>query len=198
MIRSKLFFLLFAILMSISACNLTAPPVTPEIENPTAIPDTGTTATEPVVFYVVSLEQRLEAIKVGCDTFIVPRSTAINRTSDEAANIRAALEELLTMATGDLQQEGQINDLADQQLTVGNVEILGDVAVVDLRGTLILAGVCSDALITTQLLYTIFENSSVNNARVMVEGRNLKEIMSASGLPVPEDSVYTRAEFIQP
>lgn len=193
MFKIKVMFVV--LLVNISACNLTAPETTPEV----LVPPTVEAALEqPVVFFVVSEEERIEVRRVGCDSFIVPRTTGVNRVNDEAANIRVALEGLLTMSTADINQEGQTNILADQNLSVSSVAIEGDVAVVDLRGTMMLVGVCQDAVFTAQILHTIFENSSVNSAQVMVEGQNLKQIMDASGLVMPEDSVYTRAETIQP
>ncbi|NJL95796.1 MAG: hypothetical protein HC915_19720 [Anaerolineae bacterium] len=67
--------------------------------------------------------------------------------------------------------------------------------IVNLTGSLVPGGVCVDAQVQAQLLLTIFQHPEVQSAVIFLEGRNLKQLLDASGL-ANAASAYRRSEFV--
>ena len=65
---------------------------------------------------------------------------------------------------------------------------------VALTGDISLAGVCADAPAEAQLLYTLFQYRAVNSVTIRIDGRNLKQMLDASGA-IADHEPYRRDEL---
>ncbi len=149
---------------------------------------------DPVRFYlIIPGDAGLSGPKVGCDDSVVGISTDGARSGVIASDIRASLEALFNVDTETYGGSGFINALYNSPLTVQNVSLTGDTVTVNLGGSLQMVGVCSDARMQAQLLYTIFQYPGFANAFVFVGGANMRQLFDASGTLGP-GAMYTRAE----
>lgn len=142
-----------------------------------------------LVYYLVSPTGDKGRIGVGCDGWLVAAPTGKPVTSDPAADLRASLTALLAMTSVNVGQSGLKNYFAGQGLTVADVTVQNGEATITINGTLTLIGVCADPQIEAQILLTVFDVPGVQQARITVGGRNMKQIFDMSGR-TGADAVY--------
>jgi hypothetical protein len=191
----KLKIAFLALLVGLSACNLNAPgpsPADPIITAETTpvvtVENPGGAAGE-TTYFLVTNEADEGSVPVGCEGFLTPFTTE-NASTDPTEQLRANLEALLSAPS----DETNLNYLVAQNLTLSNV-VVGDdgTANVALEGNLALGGACVDAQIEAQILLTVFAVEAVQQARITLNGDNLKQVFDASGL-VDADDIYTEAD----
>jgi hypothetical protein len=98
------------------------------------------------------------------------------KTGSLPDDIHASLEELLSIQTQAYGQSGLLHALHFADLTVQNVTVSGDAALVELSGSLSPMDSCSNAQMEAQILHTVFQYTQVNSVLVYVDGKNLRQI----------------------
>lgn len=111
--------------------------------------------------------------RIGCGDSVVAVNREIPPTQ---AVLKAAIEELLKIKDRNYGQSGLYNALAPSNLTLESANIVDGTAVVRLKGDLVLSGTCEDPRIVAQLEETTKQFSSIKDAIIYVNGKNLKEI----------------------
>ena len=155
------------------------------------------TTDDMVPYYVISPfdDPTGDGIPVGCDGFMIERSTDVPFSDDPAQNIRASLEALLAYGTTDVGEGDLVNYMGDQDVTLDSVTVdASGHATIDFSGTLMLIGTCVDPQIEAQMLLGIFADPAVTSARINVNGENFKPFFDMSGMTGP-DEVYTRDDI---
>jgi LysM repeat protein len=126
---------------------------------------------------------------VGCNDSAVTETTDQPSTGSLAGDIRAMLETMLPLDTGNT-GPGGYNALFDQNLFVRDVRIENEMVIIELGGTLQPVGACGDALMEAQLVLTAFHYPQVKSAQITVGGQNLRQIFDATGL-IGADAIYS-------
>lgn len=150
-----------------------------------------------VPYYVISPFDDVtgDGIPVGCDGYMIERSTGVAFSDDPAQNIRASLEALLAYGTTDVGEGDLTNYMGDQQVTIDSVSVdVNGHATVNFSGTLMLIGTCVDPQIEAQMLLGIFADSRVTSARINVNGENFAPMFDMSGM-TGADAIYTRDDI---
>lgn len=135
-------------------------------------------------------------LQIGCEGVATAQIMAFDGlpTGSIAGDTRLRLTELFTFDNGNrVWESGLFNPFADSSLTVQDVTVNNGHATITLSGQMILAGVCTDALMEDLLLINVFFVPQIQSAMITVDGRNVKQIFDASGL-VQADAIYTRAD----
>ncbi|MDX1995100.1 MAG: GerMN domain-containing protein [bacterium] len=193
----KLKIAFLVLLMGLSACNLNAPgqspadpTITAEATPPVTVenPD-GTVGEGETTYFLVTTQADEGSLPVGCEGFVTPFTTESARP-DPTEQLRANLEALLSAPS----DETNLNYLVAQNLTLNDVSVSSDGAAdIALEGDLALAGECVDAQIEAQILLTVFAVEAVQQARITLNGDNLKQVFDVSG-EVGAEAVYTEAD----
>jgi len=150
-----------------------------------------------VPYYVISPfdDPTGNGIPVGCEGFMVERSTDVPFSDDPAQNIRASLEALIAPGTTDVGEGDLVNYMGDQDVTLDSVTVdASGHATIDFSGTLMLIGTCVDPQIEAQMLLSVFADPAVTSARINVNGENFAPYFDMSGMTGP-DAVYTRDDI---
>jgi hypothetical protein len=160
----------------------TAAPATipPTLPSPTTVPPTlapTSVSVDHVNIYLVAMEDNGKSGDlVGCGDSIVAVERQIAPTQ---APLRAALEELLSLADQYYGESGLYNALYQARLTVEDVTIdPNGKATIHLKGTMLSGGVCDDPRIIAQLTYTARQFSTVKDAAIYINGTLIEELLS--------------------
>ncbi len=159
-----------------------------------ALPIPLPSGAQPPGYYLIAPDDNGQSgLAVGCGDSAVFVTTGSPSSGDPATDLRFALGAMLAYRAS-ASGSGLINAFEDSPLAVQSVTLTGDRAEVALSGNLTLGGACANPRVEAQLLLTIFEQPAVNSASITVDGRNLKQILDASGLQ-GTTAVYTRADL---
>ena len=138
-------------------------------------------------------------IRVGCDSYLLPVDTGLERGSNTLAELSLALSALFDPAHGhpaaDLETEDWIKQLG---LSVAGIHIADGLAEITLGGQLRGIGTCGDAILEAQILQTVFQFSDIKRARISDGETNLLEIVDMSELRSPaerETFIYDRTDL---
>lgn len=179
---------------TVTPTNLPVPTNTPTIVEPTPAPvtvsptlpppTTGPTTLAPTstginlvkIYLVAEQDNGVSGDPIGCGDSIIAVKRQIAPTQ---APLRAALEELLSLADKYLGESGLYNALYQSKLSVKGVSIDADgKARIDLEGTLLSGGTCDDPRIIAQLTYTAKQFSTVKDAAIYINGTLIEELLS--------------------
>lgn len=116
-----------------------------------------------------------EGVLVGCGDSAVAVQREVPQTQ---AVLKAAIEQLISIKEKDYGLSGYYNALYRSNLTLDSVSITNGKAVINLSGTVTSAGACEDPRIIAQFEQTAKQFSSVKDVEVLVNGKNLKEILA--------------------
>jgi hypothetical protein len=196
-IKSAIFIVSFAILFS--ACvtiQLTEPtrlPPAPTIRpqptlapkptfTPIIIPPTSTTvpgATNIKVFLIALNDNGASGKKIGCNDSLVPVLVQIDPT---LAVLKASLIELFRLQ-GQMYygSSGLYNSLYQSNLSIDSLNIINREAIIRLKGTLTLGGVCDDPRAKAQLEEIALQFSTIDKASVFINGVPLNQLLSGQG-----------------
>ncbi len=159
-----------------------------------ALPIPLSSGARPPGYYLIAPDDNGQSgPAVGCGDSAVFVTTGNPSSGDPATDLRFALGAMLAYRAS-ASGSGLINAFEGSALTVQNVAVNGDYAEVALSGSLRLGGVCANPRVEAQLILTIFELPTINSTQITVDGRNLKQIVDASGLQ-GADAQYTRADL---
>jgi hypothetical protein len=114
------------------------------------------------------------------------------KTGSLPDDIQASLEALFSIHTATHAESGYAHSLYEANLIVQGVTVEGDFASVDLAGSIQFLGVCADARMEAQILFTVFQYPGVNSLALKLNGRNVKQLFDMSGT-VAEDEPYVRS-----
>lgn len=153
----------------------------------------ATAPNQPIQYYLaLANDNGQSGIAYGCGDSMVALTGQQRTTGDLAADVRAALSELLAVSGATF--EGYENALYNTELTIDEISVNEDTVRIDLSGTVRSVGACWDARMVGHLAYTTFQFPQINNALIRVDGRNLKQLLDASG-SVRSTEPYRRSEF---
>lgn len=139
---------------------------------------TDATRTQTVIVFLVKLNDNgASGDRIGCLDSLVPVELAVAPYVDPA---RAALEALFALRLRDY--ASLYNGLYLSNLRYLSLSVEGTRAVLRLSGEVLSGGVCDDPRITEQIKRTVRHyNPLVVNVTILVDGRDLSEILSLKG-----------------
>ena len=136
-----------------------------------------------------------EGAKIGCDDSLVPFFIEREFSDDVQADLSFVLERLFTLQPPEFLETGLYNALNTSDLVVGNITLTDDTALINLNGNLLQFGVCADAQVEAQILGTIFQFDAIKQARILLNGVNLRSLFDQSGQLDP-DYLYTVPSYV--
>lgn len=158
----------------------TQPQTTPK--QPTSSPSTSVSGKNKVKIFLVALEDAgKQGKKFGCDDSLISEDRDIPQTDKIEDKIKGALETLLTFKDNQYTKGGTYSALANADIKVESVNVMGDVAEVLLSGALRLGGECDDPRVVEQLKETILQFPEVKKADIYLNGRSLDDVLSLKG-----------------
>lgn len=194
--------LCFCIVLAVSTGHLSfgQQPTPISSSNPAPAQGSQTDDEKTIKFWVGSFsDYESQGIMVGCESYLLPVSTATERGDDLAGDLQAALEALF-----DPEQAHPVAETEDWvkqlNLSVESISIVDGEAEVNLGGTLMGIGSCGDAILEAQILQTVFQFETIERAKVSDGVTNLWEITDMRDELSPEQRknyVYTRQEDSQ-
>ena len=140
-------------------------------------------ATPPNIHYWVGSFDNYQGrgIRVGCESYLLPVDTGLERGVNTLAELSLALSALFdpakTHPVAELETEDWIKQLG---LSVAGIHIQDGMAEVTLGGQLRGIGACGDAILEAQILQTVFQFSDIRRARITDGETNLLEIVDMS------------------
>lgn len=153
-----------------------APTPTAQIDDAAAEADSQTKESKTISFWLGAYENYADSgIPYGCDGFLLPVDTDIERSGDTVQDLRAALEALLSPDHNHPQAETE-DWLKTLGLGVADLTLSEGFAEVKLSGRLMGIGSCGDALMEGQILQTVFQFEDIKRVRVSDGLTNLWEI----------------------
>ena len=195
--------LCFFLVLVVSTCHLAIgqQPTPTSNSIPPSAQDTQSDDEETIKFWVGSFsDYESQGIMVGCESYLLPLSTTIERGDDLVSDLQIALEALF-----DPEQNHPVAETEDWvkqlDLSVESISIVDGDAEVNLGGTLMGIGGCGDAILEAQILQTVFQFKTLERAKVTDGVTNLREAThTMHDVLSPEQRknfVYTRPEDSQ-
>jgi len=173
-----------------SATLLSLPTASPT-DTPTSLPPSPVpkpvTATPPptstvpaaqqqVKIFLIALEDNGQSGQaVGCGDSVVGVEVQIEPTQ---AVLRAALTKLLSLRERNYGQSGLYNALYQSDLSIDKLAIQDGEAIIQLKGKLLLGGVCDSPRVKAQLEETALQFSTVTRVSVFINGIPLDQLLS--------------------
>ncbi len=174
-----------------------APTPTAQMYDAAAETDRQTGDSNTIRFWLGAYENYADSgIAYGCDGFLLPVDTDIERSGDTLQDLRAALEALLSPEQMHPQAETE-DWLKTLGLRVAGISISEGFAEVALDGALLGIGSCGDALMEGQILRTVFQFDDIKRVRVSDGLTNLWEITNLTdwhSREYRENYVYARPD----
>jgi hypothetical protein len=149
---------------------------------PIIIPPTSTTApgaTSIKVFLIALNDNGVSGKKIGCNDSLVPVLVQIDPT---LAVLKASLNELFRLQ-GQMYygSSGLYNSLYQSNLSIDSLNIVNREAIIQLKGTLTLGGVCDDPRAKAQLEEIALQFSTIDKASVFINEVPLNQLLSGQG-----------------
>lgn len=148
---------------------------TAEATAPVSSPAGSTTAAL-TLFYVAVGDEGKSGPEIGCGDSLVSTETGPEEFTNQ---IEAAIAALLAEDEEELGASGLRNALASSELDYVSSMVEADVVTVELSGAVRSGGTCDDPRIIEQLEYTAMTAAGTGSARILVDGRDLEEVLSA-------------------
>ncbi len=116
---------------------------------------------------------------IGCGDSLIPVIIKIQPTLEV---LRASLNKLFAMhGQKDYGVSGLYNALYQSNLSIESLNIVNREAVIRLKGSLVLGGVCDNPRIKAQLEESALQFSTVDKASVFINGVPLNQLLSSQG-----------------
>jgi hypothetical protein len=145
---------------------------------------------ELIQFYLIKVgDEGQSGPAAGCGDSAIAVWVNRAKTGSLPDDLRASLEELLSIETQAYGHSGLLHALHFADLAVQNVTLSGGTALVELSGSLSPMDSCSNAQMEAQILHTVFQYTQVNTVLVYVDGKNMRQIFDAG---VGADEPYAR------
>jgi hypothetical protein len=159
--------------------NTTAPPtLMPTANHLTETPQpNGMDRTN--IYLIAVGDNGMAGKKIGCGDSVIPVVVAIQPTTGV---LRAALTELFGLEGQSYYgQSGLYNALYLSHLTIDNLNIINRKAIINLKGTLKIAGDCDDPRIKAQLEEIALQFNTIDQVSVFINGISLDQLLSGRG-----------------
>jgi hypothetical protein len=161
--------------------TLTLPAPTEIMAAPTEISSapTATLGPQMVKIYLIAVGDNGQSGQlIGCGDSAIPVDVEIQPTKEV---LRASLEKLLSMKEQFYGQSGLYNVLYQSDLQLESITLDNGKAVINLTGTLTLGGVCDNPRVEAQLISTVLQFSTIQEASIFINGTPLKDVLSLKG-----------------
>jgi spore germination protein GerM len=138
----------------------------------------GSTDEMMVKFFMIYVgDNGKEGVLIGCGDSAVAVQREVPQTQ---AVLKTALEQLLSVKDKDYGMSGYYNALYQSNLTLDSATITNGKATIKLSGNLLTAGACDNPRVIAQLEETAKQFSSVKEVEILVNGTNIKTLLSES------------------
>lgn len=137
---------------------------------PTPPPPSGALFDRALIYLIAPNDNGASGDLIGCMDSVIPVEVQFAPT---VAPMTAAYQSLLSVAAGDYGQSGLVNTLGASSLTLQGVNIQNRQAIVQLSGTLSIAGVCDVPRIQAQLERVALQFNTVDSVQVFINGQPL-------------------------
>ncbi|RWZ83145.1 hypothetical protein EKH49_09955 [Glutamicibacter sp. HZAU] len=164
-----------------ASTETSASPTSPGGSTPAQSTEPAASSAEPTtaaltLFYVAVGDEGKSGPQIGCGDSLVATET---RPEEFTNQIEASIDALLDDDEEMLGESGLRNALAGSDLDYVSSAVDGDVVTVELSGTVSSGGTCDDPRIIGQLEYTAMTAAGTGEARILVGGKELEEVLSA-------------------
>lgn len=170
--------------MTVNFSNLKIWAVADEVDLAASLtPTPPLIAGKPVLIYLVALDDNGKSGKpIGCGDSLVAVQATLMGQSDAAPSIeesiRSGLETLLAIKTIYYGQSGLYHSLYRADLSVTEVRLEGEKAIISLSGDFVIGGVCDGPRVQAQLEYTLRQFPGVGAVEIMINGLPLNDVLS--------------------
>ena len=154
----------------------TSAPPTPTADQVSPIATPGQMTVQ--IFLIAVGDNGQSGTLIGCGDSAVPVQVTIPETEGV---LRAALSELLSIDEQYYGQSGLYNALYQSDLQVADVTIESGTAIIELSGSLMLAGECDNPRVEAQIEETALQFSTVQAVSVFLNGEPLEDVLSLQG-----------------
>jgi hypothetical protein len=160
------------------------PPTMPPLPTFTPIPPatskpTQAGASEVKIFLIAIGDNGASGKKIGCNDSVIPIKVQIQPT---LGVLRAALTKLFELyGQKEYGASSLSNALYQSNLSIESLNIVNREAIIHLKGSLVLGGVCDDPRVKAQLEEIALQFSSVDKASVFINGVPLNQLLSGQG-----------------
>lgn len=138
---------------------------------------TASSSEQTVKIFLIALEDNgRSGTLVGCGDSAIPVTVSIPPTQ---GILRAALEKLLSAKQQYYGESGLYNAIYQSDLQVAGVTIEQGKAIIHLRGTTMLGGVCDAPRFEAQIRQTALQFSTVKDVAVFINDKPLEEVLSS-------------------
>lgn len=163
-----------------ASTETSASPTSPGGSTPAQSTEPAASSAEPTtaaltLFYVAVGDEGKSGPQIGCGDSLVATET---RPEEFTNQIEASIDALLDDEEM-LGESGLRNALAGSDLDYVSSAVDGDVVTVELSGTVSSGGTCDDPRIIGQLEYTAMTAAGTGEARILVGGKEVEEVLSA-------------------
>lgn len=130
-------------------------------------------STREVKVYLIALDDKgKRGRKIGCEDSLIPVTRTVART---AAPLKAALQELLSIAPQPAENPGLQNFWKGENLALKNVAINNQTATIHITGNVFVAGICDEPRIVGQIEATARQFPTVKRVRVFLGNQPLAQ-----------------------
>jgi len=153
------------------------PTFTPIILPPTSTPSQGATS---IKIFLIALEDNgSTGKKIGCNDSVIPVLINIEPT---LAVLKASLNELLKLeGQREYGLSGLYNSLYQSHLSIDSLNIVNREAIIKLKGTFTLGGVCDDPRAKAQLEETALQFNTIDRVSIFINDIPLDQLLSGRG-----------------
>lgn len=142
------------------------------METPSTSPTTDT-----VNVYFVALEDGgRQGTEIGCGDSLIALQRNIASTDNQ---LEATMNELLSNGQRTVGETGLYNALYQSDLEVESADVENGVATVNLQGEFSIGGACDTPRVEEQLTQTASQFPNVTSVRILINGQELSELLSA-------------------
>ncbi len=136
-------------------------------------------ASEVKIFLIAIGDNGASGKKIGCNDSVIPIKVQIQPT---LGVLRAALTKLFELyGQKEYGASSLSNALYQSNLSIESLNIVNREAIIHLKGSLVLGGVCDDPRVKAQLEEIALQFSSVDKASVFINGVPLNQLLSGQG-----------------
>jgi hypothetical protein len=152
------------------------PTLTPLSLTETPVPSNITPGPQMVQMFLVAVGDNGQSGEmIGCGDSLIPVQVEI---APSQGVLRASLERLLALKDQYYGQSGLYNALYQSDLQLNSVTLEAGKAVIDLTGTLTLAGECDNPRVAAQLEATARQFPTVSDVTIYLNGKTLADALS--------------------
>jgi hypothetical protein len=130
------------------------------------------------VYMIALSDNGVTGIKVGAEDSLIPVKVKINETTNP---LKVAYEKLLSIKERNYGESGLYNPLYQNEITINKIEINKDIALVYLKGNLLLGGVMDIPRVKAQLENTALQFKFVKYVKIYINDVELDKVLSLKG-----------------